>query len=310
MLAYAVAALGLNLLLGYSGQISLGHGAFFALGAYATAILVAKSGWPHLATLPVAAAVCFAAGFALGIPALRLHGLYLALVTLGLAVGDAAADQALRRAHRRHAGAERAAPPVPGWRELPGRRPVAVPAGLAIAIADVRARRRDRARRASAARWSPSATTRSRPRPSASTSPPTRRAPSRSARRTPASAGSMFTIAVGFVAPESFGFALSFSFLAAIVVGGLGDRRRRDLRRAVHRVRAGLRRRRQRGARGVIYGGVLIIVHVRAADGSGRPGCAASARSAEDRKEESMRWLSIVALLGAGAAGERVRAGR
>ena len=86
VLAYAVAALGLNMLLGYSGQISLGHGAFFALGAYVTAILVAKSGWPHLATIPVAAAICFAAGFAVGIPALRLHGLYLALVTLGLAV--------------------------------------------------------------------------------------------------------------------------------------------------------------------------------------------------------------------------------
>ena len=58
VLAYAVATLGLNLLLGYSGQISLGHGAFFALGAYVTAILVSKSGWPLLATLPVAAALC------------------------------------------------------------------------------------------------------------------------------------------------------------------------------------------------------------------------------------------------------------
>ena len=48
--------LGLNLLVGYSGQISLGHGAFFALGAYTAAILIAKHGWPHLATVPVAGA--------------------------------------------------------------------------------------------------------------------------------------------------------------------------------------------------------------------------------------------------------------
>ena len=87
VLAYAVAALGLNLLLGYSGQISLGHGAFFALGAYVTAILVAKSGLAAPGRRSrSSAAICFAAGFAVGIPALRLHGLYLALVTLGLAV--------------------------------------------------------------------------------------------------------------------------------------------------------------------------------------------------------------------------------
>ena len=67
VLAYAVAVLGLNLLVGYSGQISLGHGAFFALGAYVSAILIAKSGFPHLLTIPIAAAVCFAAGLLLGL---------------------------------------------------------------------------------------------------------------------------------------------------------------------------------------------------------------------------------------------------
>jgi branched-chain amino acid transport system permease protein len=86
VLVYAIALLGLNILTGYSGQISLGHGAFYALGAYCTAILMAKAGVPYWATLPVAAAVCFVAGFLFGLPALRLEGLYLALATFALGV--------------------------------------------------------------------------------------------------------------------------------------------------------------------------------------------------------------------------------
>ena len=86
VLVYAVAVLGLNLLVGYSGQISLGHGAFFALGAYTAALLIEKASVPYLLSVPAAGAVCFAAGFMFGVPALRLHGLYLALVTLGLAI--------------------------------------------------------------------------------------------------------------------------------------------------------------------------------------------------------------------------------
>lgn len=85
-LIFAIAVLGLNLLTGYSGQISLGHSVFFGVGAYTSAILVANHDWPYLATLPVAAAICFLIGFLVGIPALRLEGLYLALLTLGLAV--------------------------------------------------------------------------------------------------------------------------------------------------------------------------------------------------------------------------------
>lgn len=82
----AIAALGLNLLTGYSGQISVGHGAFFGVGAYTTAILVADHGWPYLATTAVAAVLAFAVGILIGLPALRIKGLYLALVTLALAV--------------------------------------------------------------------------------------------------------------------------------------------------------------------------------------------------------------------------------
>ncbi|MGW4368976.1 branched-chain amino acid ABC transporter permease [Nocardia takedensis] len=83
---YAVALLGLNLIVGHTGQISLGHGAFFALGAYTAAILMDRWETPYPATLPIAAVVTFVLGLALGIPVLRLRGLYLALVTLAIAV--------------------------------------------------------------------------------------------------------------------------------------------------------------------------------------------------------------------------------
>jgi branched-chain amino acid transport system permease protein len=86
VLVYAIALLGLNLLTGYNGQISLGHGAFYAIGAYCAAILMDKYGVPYWATLPVAGAVCLLAGFLFGLPALRLEGLYLALATFALGV--------------------------------------------------------------------------------------------------------------------------------------------------------------------------------------------------------------------------------
>jgi branched-chain amino acid transport system permease protein len=81
-----LAATGLNILTGYNGQVSIGHGAFFGLGAYTTAILVTEHGWHIVPTIPVSMALCFAVGAAVGFPALRVKGLYLALVTLGLAV--------------------------------------------------------------------------------------------------------------------------------------------------------------------------------------------------------------------------------
>ena len=80
------AAMALNLLLGFTGQISLGHSAFFGLGTYTTAILVTRWGWSPLKTLPIAFAVAFVVGAVVSLPALRIKGVYLALVTLTLAV--------------------------------------------------------------------------------------------------------------------------------------------------------------------------------------------------------------------------------
>ncbi len=93
VVAYACAILGLTVLTGINGQISLGHGAFFAVGAYVTAVLMANYNWPYWATLPPAAAASALVGFLVGFPALRLGGLYLALTTFALAV---AAPQILK----------------------------------------------------------------------------------------------------------------------------------------------------------------------------------------------------------------------
>jgi len=86
VLVYAIALLGLNILTGYNGQISLGHGAFYAIGAYCAAMLMDHAGFPYWATVPIAGAVCLVAGFLFGLPALRLEGLYLALATFALGV--------------------------------------------------------------------------------------------------------------------------------------------------------------------------------------------------------------------------------
>jgi branched-chain amino acid transport system permease protein len=85
VIATSIAVLGLALLTGFNGQISVGHGAFFGVGAYTTAILTADHGWGHLSTIPVAMALCFVIGVLVGLPALRISGVYLALVTLALA---------------------------------------------------------------------------------------------------------------------------------------------------------------------------------------------------------------------------------
>ena len=86
VLVYAIAILGLNILTGFNGQFSLGHGAFYAFGAYTAAILMDRVGVPYWATLPLAFAFCFGIGFLVGFPALRLAGHFLALATFALAL--------------------------------------------------------------------------------------------------------------------------------------------------------------------------------------------------------------------------------
>ena len=83
---YAIAAMSLNLAFGYAGIISLGHSAFFGMGMYTTAILVTRYGWSQGWTFFAAAAITFVIGALIALPALRLKGIYLAVVTLALGV--------------------------------------------------------------------------------------------------------------------------------------------------------------------------------------------------------------------------------
>jgi branched-chain amino acid transport system permease protein len=83
---FFIALIGLGILTGYNGQISLGHGAFMGIGAYTTAILSVDHGIRDIWTIPIAGVIAGLAGLVVGIPALRLSGLYLALVTFGIAV--------------------------------------------------------------------------------------------------------------------------------------------------------------------------------------------------------------------------------
>ena len=80
---HCIVAIGLNILVGYTGQISLGHAGFFAIGAFTTVLFVSKIGLPIFIALPVAALISACFGFLLGLPSLRLEGPYLAIATMG-----------------------------------------------------------------------------------------------------------------------------------------------------------------------------------------------------------------------------------
>ena len=84
ILVYALALIGVNLLVGYNGQISLGHGAFYAVGAYATILLVVHAGVAHWVAVPVAGIVCLGVGFLCSLPVLRLQPMHLAMATFAL----------------------------------------------------------------------------------------------------------------------------------------------------------------------------------------------------------------------------------
>ena len=219
VLIYAVAALGLNLLVGYNGQISLGHGAFFALGAYTGALLIEKADVPYLATLPAAGATCFAAGYLFGVPALRLRGLYLALVTLGLAI---ATPQLIKRFDDLTEGTQGLTveqPVAPGWTGLADDQFLYLLSLAAAAIMFLAAwnlMRGPIGRSVKAVRDGEIA---------ASTIGVDLAATKTRVFALSAAyagvAGALYVLALGFVAPEAFTLTLSFAFLAAIVVGGL-----------------------------------------------------------------------------------------
>ena len=222
VLIYAIAILGLNILTGFNGQFSLGHSAFFAIGAYASAILIERYGVSSYLTIPIAGGFGFVAGFLFGFPALRLSGLYLALATFALSV---ATPQLLKYTHF-----EDFTGGVQGINLLKDAPPFDLPVStdhwwyyvtLAVALLAFWVARNlihSRTGRAIMA---------IRDNPIAAASMGVNTALYKtvtfgvSALLT-AVAGSLSAIVVEFVAPDSFTFLLSVYFLIGLVIGGVG----------------------------------------------------------------------------------------
>lgn len=219
VIVWAIAVLGLNLLTGYSGQISLGHSFFFAIGAYTAAVLIEDYSWPYLATLPIAFALTFVLGFLFGIPAVRLEGLYLALVTLALAV---VAVPFLKRFDGITGGSQGirvSKPEAPEWTGLANDQwlyfvCLAVAALMFLAARNMVTGRVGRALVGMRDNEIAAAT--------AGVNPTIFKSLTFAYSAAFAGiAGGLYTFVVGFVSPESFTIVLAISFLAAMVVGGL-----------------------------------------------------------------------------------------
>jgi branched-chain amino acid transport system permease protein len=222
VMIYGLAILGLNILTGYNGQFSLGHSAFYGIGAYTTAILMSE-GVPYYWTLPCAGVVCFVVGVALGLPALRLQGLYLALATFALAV----ALPQLLKSHVLEGLTGGVQGIVIDKPDPPPGLPINADqwlyyftlAVLLAMFAGAASLARSRSGRAIMA-------IRDHPTAAAAMGIDTARYKTLtfgvSALYT-GIAGALGAIVVQFVAPDSFSFLLSVSFLVGLIVGGIGS---------------------------------------------------------------------------------------
>jgi len=219
VLVYAIAVLGLGLLTGYNGQISLGHGAFYAVGAYTTAILM-EAGLPYVLAIPPAAALTFVLGFGLGIPALRLHGPYLALVTLGVAAVTPPLLKRFSGLTGGSMGLSVTKPAAPEWSGLANDQwlyylVLVFAVGMFVLARNLV---HSRAGRAMIAIRDDELAARTMGIPLARVKT---RAFAWSAMYAGV-AGGLSTWVIGFLSPDSFAVAVSIQFLAALVVGGLG----------------------------------------------------------------------------------------
>ena len=220
VMAYAVAAIGLNLITGYAGQISLGHNAFFALGAYTAALSVTYLNVHYAVSVLIAAVVTFVVGYLSGFPAQRLRGLYLALITLVLAVSVSPVIKHFKSITGGMAGLFIERPQAPAWTGL-SRDVWIYYVVLAFTVLCFYLARNfvagSTGRALTAVRLAPLA------------------ASSRGVNvngykvlifglgsMLGGVGGALFNFSIGFIAPDSFNLLLSVSFLAAIVVGGLG----------------------------------------------------------------------------------------
>lgn len=255
----ALAVLGLNIVTGFNGQISLGHGAFFAVGAYATAIPMSLLDWSFWATLPVSAVVCGVVGWGVGFPALRLGGLYLALTTFALAV---AVPQILKhKSVEAWTGGVQGLfllkPEAPEWLKLTPDQYMYVVALLVagvcyLLVANLLRGRIGRAMMAV------------RDNPTAAEAMGMDLASLKT--RTFAvsaiitgMAGSLSAAVVEFVAPDSFTFILSISLFVGMVVGGVGSILGSVFGGLFVLFVPNLAEAISRSAPGVIYGAILIL---------------------------------------------------
>lgn len=218
--AYCVALIGLNVVVGLAGQISLAHGAFFAIGAYATAILVAKVGLPFPLALLGAAAVTFVVGFLSGFPALRLRSHYLAVATLALSVAVPPIANRWTSLTGGSSGLDMGQIAVPAWLPL-GPDQYLFLWAIGVAAAAMAA-----ARRVAASPFG-AALSALRENEVAALAMGVDLARSKLSAFAVSAllagvGGGIFAQSVGFVAPENFNVVLSFLFLTGVVIGGTG----------------------------------------------------------------------------------------
>ncbi|WP_420637705.1 branched-chain amino acid ABC transporter permease [Candidatus Poriferisocius sp.] len=214
----AVAVIGLALVTSLGGQISLAQNAFFAIGAYTTAILVSDHGWNHLLTLPVGAGISFVIGLALGLPALRLKGLYLALVTMAFAIIIVPLIKRYDGLTGGNQGKLASQPDAPSWSGMSDDTwifSITVAVAVVMFVLAHNIIKSSVGRSLNALRHSELV---------AETMGVNVARLKSLAFATSAGfagvAGGLFTIAVGFVAADSFGLLISIELLAALVVGG------------------------------------------------------------------------------------------
>ncbi|MFG2084696.1 branched-chain amino acid ABC transporter permease [Spirillospora sp. NPDC048824] len=221
VMVYAVALLGLNLLTGHAGQISLGHGAFFAVGAYGAAVMMYHWDLPYPLTLPLAAALAFAIGLAFGVPATRLRGLYLALVTLAIAIFIVPLLKRFESVTGGSMGLTMEKPAPPAWTGLAADQWLyfLALAATIVAFVAVHVLLRSRVGRAlHSVRDNETAAEVMGVKPASY-----KRLAFAWSAMFAGAAGCLYTWTIGFVSPDSFTVNLSITLLAGIVVGGLGS---------------------------------------------------------------------------------------
>ncbi|CAM5220778.1 Branched-chain amino acid transport system permease protein OS=Castellaniella defragrans OX=75697 GN=HNR28_000088 PE=4 SV=1 [Castellaniella defragrans] len=219
VLSLAITIMGLNLLTGFSGQVSLGHNLFFAIGAYTVAYLMSTAGWPFVAALVAAGVVAGVAGVIVGLPALRVRGLYLALLTLSLGIVTPTVARRLKDITNGSAGVQVKGMPVPDWIGLTSEQWNYYLAIIVAVIAFWFARNMARGgigRTLKSIRDNELASV------SVGINIPLYKTFAFMVSAVYAGVGGgLFTVIVGYVAPESFDFTMALALITGSVVGGV-----------------------------------------------------------------------------------------